>query len=379
VRRVIQGAGAAFLLLASSCGQAPSATKPSSRPSPAPTASSPAAIPSITPAGAPLAVIATGTQAGQVIHLVDESGHDVATATVASGRFAGNFLAPWVSVTASRVYYLDGSSQVRWLAANGSSGAATTLTVGAMEQASFAVSPDDRRIAVSVLRYAAPVQPSGQQGMTAPPKYLGMTLYVEDLSGGDRADLFSSTAVAEFPVGWHAGNLVVGVGPPICCQAVPPNPYTVSTYHVVDPTTGNRIATICAPPAYAVGPPVAAGTLCQSTSSLFAQSWSGPSHVIPHSGYVDFAALSPQGDGVAIGGSQVSVIELNGTVLESLTGAQVVWGWPKAGYLIVADSSGAHTELVDLRAALDRGLSGASVPLPPNFSEFLGVLPGSLG
>jgi hypothetical protein len=367
------------VLLANSCGQTPGATKPSSTPSAAPAAPSPAAIPSVSPPGSPLAVIATGTQAGQVVHLIDEGGHDVATATPAPTRFTGNFLAPWVSVTASRVYYLDGSSQVRWLAANGSGGLATTLTVGTAEQASFAVSPDDRRIAVSVLRYAAPVQPSGQQGTTAPPKYLGMTLYIEDLSGGNRVDLFSSAAVAEFPVGWHAGSLIVGVGPPVCCQAIPPNPYTVSTYHVVDPTTGNRISTICAPPAYAVGPPVAAGTLCKSTSSLFAQSWSGTSHAIPHNGYVDFAALSPQGDGAAIGGSQVSVVELNGTALESLTGAQVVWGWLKAGYLIVADSSGANTELVNLRTALDRGLPGASVPLPPNFSAFFGVLPGGLG
>ncbi len=58
---------------------------------------------------------------------------------------------------------------------------------------------------------------------------------------------------------------------------------------------------------------------------MFTESWTGTPHAIPDSGSVDSAALSPQGDEVAIGGTQVSVKELNGTVLESLAGAQVVW------------------------------------------------------
>jgi len=40
---------------------------------------------------------------------------------------------------------------------------------------------------------------------------------------------------------------------------------------------------------------------------------------------VNSAAVSPQGDEIAIGGTQVSVKELNGTVLDSLAGAQVIW------------------------------------------------------
>jgi hypothetical protein len=96
------------------------------------------------------------------------------------------------------VYYLDGDSTLKYLASPGETGMVRDLGVGPNQEAVFAVSPDDRRIAVVILDHL-------QYPVTT-------RLYVEDLAtGSSHLELFSGT-VLEWPVAWYQGKLVVAVG-----------------------------------------------------------------------------------------------------------------------------------------------------------------------
>jgi hypothetical protein len=153
---------------------------------------------------------------------------------------------PYVSVSKSRVYYLDGDRDVRYLKADGTVGLATSVPGGDRVHAAFAVSPDDSRIAVALLDYS--VNP------------VALTLYVEDLGGAHHAVIFTSTTRYIWPVAWHAGRLVVAnLGadvPPFKSKAhfsligytnrdlthfpYGPSPYGGINFHVIDPVTAVR-------------------------------------------------------------------------------------------------------------------------------------------
>ena len=153
---------------------------------------------------------------------------------------------PYVSVSKSRVYYLDGDGAVRYLKVDGTTGMVTSISGSSKVRAAFAVSPDDSRIAVALLDYSvSPVR---------------LTLYVEDLGRSHHAVIFTSTSRYVWPVAWHAGQLVVAyLGP----NTVPfrskeilyssrdlarypygPNPYGGINFHVISPITAERSAII---------------------------------------------------------------------------------------------------------------------------------------
>ncbi len=140
---------------------------------------------------------------------------------------------PEVSVANGRVYYLDGDVQVRYLARDGSSAAVTKVPGSTSSHAGFAISPDGSRIAVSVLTYQA--------------NSATMSLYVEDVGGGNHHDLFQSSSEYAWPVAWHSGDLVLGVGPLFSQQGLWDNPYFAANFHVIDAATANRKATIGGP------------------------------------------------------------------------------------------------------------------------------------
>jgi len=154
---------------------------------------------------------------------------------------------PYVSASSSRVYYLYGDLSVRWFRSDGSSGAATQVPGNSRVHATFAVSPDDSRIAVALLDYS--VNP------------VALTVYVEDLAGGGHHSvIYTSTNHYVWPIGWHAGQLVVAyLGP----NAVPfkskvlfysnrdlnaypygPNPYGGINAHLISATNAQRLAII---------------------------------------------------------------------------------------------------------------------------------------
>jgi hypothetical protein len=180
---------------------------------------------------------------GYSIALVAADGSVVARTTAQTRSVIGDAAElPYVSTSSSRVYYMDGDRNIRFLKADGSSGLVTTVAGGTTVHASFAVTPDDSRIAVALLDYSVnPVQ---------------LTLYVEDIGGAHHAVIFTSTNHYVWPVAWHAGQLVVAyLGP----GAVPfkskivnyagrdltqypygPNPYGGINFHVINPVTAQR-------------------------------------------------------------------------------------------------------------------------------------------
>ena len=236
------------------------------------TSASPSATPTLSPSAGSVSSLGiliafsggTGPQsAGYDLALVTVDGTVAAKAHAAARAFvhtpgngpgAAAIDLPEVSTSSTRVYYLDGDHDVRFLRPGGSGGLATKVPGTTTAHAAFAVTPDDRRIAVSVLDYA-----------TSPPT---LHLFVEDLGGGNHAEIFTSKSVWVWPVGWRQGRLVLAAtsAAPFTQQGLVFNPYDAPEYHVVDAVTANRLATIgngdyqtgCQP----LGLLTAAGTAC---------------------------------------------------------------------------------------------------------------------
>ena len=181
------------------------------------------------------------------VAVADRAGRVVARATASQRTSISDAIElPYISASKSHVYYLDGDQTVRYLNVDGTTGSAATIAGGPSVHATFAVTPDDKRIAVGLLDYSvSPVR---------------LTIYVEDLGGAHHAAIYSSTNHYVWPVAWHAGKLVVAyLGP----NAVPfkskttlysngdltnypygPSPYGGINFHVINPATAVREAII---------------------------------------------------------------------------------------------------------------------------------------
>ncbi len=260
------------------------------------------------------------------VQLVGAGGQVAARATAAIPPLAqiGNPSIPRVSASSTRAYYLDGAANVRYLDRLGNTGFVTTLKLPAgFSQGAFAVSADDKRIAVAVLRYrAADPNATGQSA----PAYLGLSLYVEDLyGGGNHAELFSSPTVAEWPVGWtRSGLLVIGVGSPLGPQNAPTNPFGAGLgYHVADATTGDRRADACstapgggAPLLLPTGLPGPAGTLCFRQSAAVLAAWDGQEKALsagpPQNFYPWAGAIAPSGAAALLAGDPMVLVAASG-------------------------------------------------------------------
>ncbi len=160
---------------------------------------------------------------------------------------------------------------MKFLKPDGTTGQATRVPGGRRSLAAFSVSPDDRRIAVSVLDYSISPLPT-------------LRLYAEDLARGtNHVELPVTASKSAWPVGWHGGKLVLAVGSDQA-PIFSPNPYNaLEGYRLVDPSTGTQLAAI--EPACAHGPLVAAGTACWfgSDKGVGIGSWDGTSKVLPRS------------------------------------------------------------------------------------------------
>jgi hypothetical protein len=171
---------------------------------------------------------------------------------------------PTVSLSNTRLYYLDGNSAVKFLTPDGSLGTATTVPGAGSVASTFAVSPDDRRIAVVATDYGRdPV---------------GYRIYVEDLvGGGNHVDIFSANDNrVPWAMGWRSGQLVLGIVAS-CIQGGGPFAGFPWEYHVVDAGNANRSATLgslngCR----IVSLPGPAGALCQEPNgNVDVLSWDG--------------------------------------------------------------------------------------------------------
>jgi len=292
------------------------------------------------------------------ISLVGLDGHLAATAVGHKRSQPGGILVqmPNISASNSRLYYLDGDSSVMFLQPDGTSGAATTISVDSNSAAVFAVSPDDSRIAVAVITFPYPAK---------------TRIYVEDLAGGGHhVDLFSSGTVLEWPVGWHEGHLVIAVGVNSHPQSAWDGFLYGFGYHVADASTGTRLATIC-DGSISFDPPVPAGTICGSIPNYVVSDWSGATRPAPADDGCVGGALSQDGSMIADCQGNPRVVTLvvrDGTRIATQYSGMPT-GWIDNTHLVLkADNS--DLSVVDVRAF-------TATPIQAQ-GFFGGTIPGSL-
>lgn len=239
-----------------------------------PTASAPAtptatANPSPTPApvtGAFGVLVSNQASGGQyTVSLVGIDGKVAASASAnapAIASCAGAAGAPVplpVSSSNSRVYYMDASGAVYWLAPNGALSPAPIATLPmstASRRSMFAVSPDDAEMAVVVADYTS-------TGATT-------KLYRYDLNkGGTQTEIYSETgAYTLWPIGWHGVNNMVVAKVVACTQGGGPFCCGPLELHVIDPATATRRFVIGNSSSCVIsGSPSPAGAVCENNSS----------------------------------------------------------------------------------------------------------------
>jgi len=289
-----------------------------------------------------------------------------------------------VSTSKTTLYYLDGDSTIRFIRPKPfAKGIATQVNLGPNQVAAFAVSPDDLRIAVSVLDYTHwPVS---------------TRLYVEDLKGGaNHVELFSSSTVLEWPAGWHNGALVMAIG-----RNSPPQNSGEwfergHGYHVADAKTGNTIRTLCnGGDSYIPESP--AGTVCVQYPNVqypnaSVVSWDGSSRGAPLDGGCPmWGPLSPDGvmanrsitgpGGGCRAGDGAFLLAPDGTNMNvNLPRQATPVGWIDSTHLIMETDipPGSPQGFLPTELVVDI-ISGVSATIEPRGSGFFATaLPGGL-
>jgi hypothetical protein len=309
----------------------------------------------------PYAVVVTNTsRQGSTydILLVDLQGEVVTRVTARLPLLKPNQTVqlPLVSASNDLVYYRDGDTDIRALSAGGATSLAKTIPQGASSNMSFAVSPDDQRIAVALINEASDATKDTGRG------------YVENLAdAGNHVDLFANTSLdaLRWPAGWHGTDIIDAVGN----QCGGPyggantSPACAASYHVIDSATGARRASICESPATQSpngsqnatpnGLPVAGGVACVKTEyyyinnappegDILAVQWSGQWTQIvsaDKTGQLAYGGcfLAPGGAQMACAEntSQALTILAHGTAPHNLGRRYNVLGWMDPTHLLV--------------------------------------------
>jgi hypothetical protein len=368
--------------------------QPAAQPVPTPPAPSPSPASSSKPAVGPLALLVQRAGAGEpyVVQLLRPDGRALpavhAMARAAKTYFppaspcpaagcasdTANYQLPETAISSTKVYFLDGEADLKSLSPAGAVTLVRHLDVPANSNVSFAVSPDDRRLAVAQLTY-------GAAGAT--PAF-SLRLYVENLADGkNRIDLFTSNTVAEWPVGWHGGRLVLAVGRPGVFTRF--NPYGAVEYHLIDPDNGTRLDTI----GCSFGPLVAGGSACWTPGVLGRQDWTeATTHFrLDPAGAVSqvqesYVALSPDGSRVAAAvrassaASNTAELFAHGSEA-SLAPNAAPLGWLDADHVLLLTSTG--LALADVAGKSVTPVTGLSTLPGQGLPSFLGILPAALG
>ena len=302
---------------------------------------------------------------------------------------------PLVSVSNDTVYYLDGDTDIHSLSPSGTTALVKTVAQGAGSILVFAVSPDNRRIAVSLINEATDSTKDTSHG------------WVEDLTAPtNHVDLFDNTGTSSFrwPLGWVGSAIIDGAG--YQCgfgygYGNSPSSTTPCSFHVVNSATGARTATLCespAPPPSAEndylnvnGLPVAAGTACleqesyyatsgDQVNTLFAVDWSGhkttflapgTNQQIPYGN----CYLAPSGAQMACSAnaSQALTLLVPKTAPHNLGRRYNVLGWMDSTRLLVdVDSTTLGVLATDTGVVVSLTLTGA------DHMGLAGTLPGAL-
>jgi hypothetical protein len=335
--------------------------------------------------------------------LIDDSGKIVTEARAQLPTLQTNqtLRLPLVSASDSTVYYLDGNTAIDSLSPTGATTSATEISTGSSRESAFTVSPDDRLIAIAEI--------SEQSDSTDDTG----TGYVEDLSGGgSRVSLWDNTgsSALRWPVGWHGPSLI----DQIMWSCNEPGCDGGSSYHVVDPSNGNLLGTVCetsaSQPSYGTpnatitsysiqGLPTPSGAVCYKsvqsfgptgfyvgeTDTLEAVDWAGTAttftQVTPYSN--QSSALSPSSCYLAPDGSRMvctsnsnealCLVSSAGTI--NNTGRQYngILGWIDATHLLV-DIDSSNLGVLDP----DTGSLTTVAVAQANEVEMEATLPGAL-
>ena len=286
--------------------------------------------------------------------------------------------APLVTSSNTRAYYLDGDSDVGFLAPDGRSGTAVHLPVDPRVRYAVAVSPDDSRIAVAAFNYLGSTA-YGNPGVR-------LNIFVQDLAGGNRVDLFSSTTVTEWPIGWNNGHLIIAVGPGGLVQYTSNNPYYADEYHVVNATTGARLATVggCVE-----GPVVRGGAACifnEPTQNVLGyRSWDAIRHSFVPQPYSNLQPLALTPDGNRLAGSTLGQLADRHLDLVSASGVTelevrgIVQGWLDNEHLVYFTVETNKSFVLDVVTGVSAAVpQAAPKPLPDSpdpYLHFLGTVP----
>jgi len=285
-----------------------------------------------------------------------------------------------VTSSNTRAYYMDGDSEVGYLTLDGKTGTAVHLPVNARIRYAVAVSPDDSRIAVAALEYLGSVA----NGKSSAAK---VTIFVQDLAGGGRVDLFSSATVTEWPIGWNGGHLIVAVGPSGLVQNTSDNPYYAEEYHVADAATGNRLATIGVDCVY--GPVVRGGAPCtfsEPTQNILGyRSWDGVRHsFVPQPApNLQPLALDPKGSqlaGTTLGPPVSSHLDLvSASGITPLDTKGILQGWLDDEHVVYFMVGSDKTYILDLVTGISAAVPQTNSPglpdIPNAYLKFLGTVP----
>jgi hypothetical protein len=265
---------------------------------------------------------------------VASTGQASKPAALTCGNGANAVLPPPVSTSSSRVYFMDAQGVIRFLSPAGAAGRATTVPIGGQRHSTFAISPDDKRIAVVVSDFTS----SG----------VATSLYVEDLNGGaNHKVIFTETgAFGLWPSGWHGGSLVVAKVP-ACAQGEGPFSSGPQELHVIDPSTAARKFTLGGSTCIIAGPPSAAGAICETDAQANVLDWGGTTtRTFSIEGQTP-AYLSPNGNQAAlVKGNQSNSLD---TTIE---GSQTTFpgfqtcGWIDSTRVLGTDALG-HARVAD--------------------------------
>ena len=359
--------GAALVLVAAVLSAACSvpglgaARSPSPVATPSPSASPPSGSPA--PVTGAFGVLVSPLNASTyTVSLVGIEGRVIASAQATSpaavtcANAAAGVVPIPVSTSNTRAYYMDAQGVIRYIASNGDAGRSTTVPIGPARRSSFAVSPDDQRIAVVVIDFTA-------NGATT-------KLYVEDLNGGGHhLDIFGdSGAFTLWATGWHGtSNLVVAKVPACAAQSGGPFCCGPQEFHVVDPGTAIRRFTIGTSTCVIAGPPSPAGAVCETTTEATVLTWTGTTGSSFGIAGNTPAYLSPDGQLVAI----VSTSDPTTTLFPSkATVALVACGWIDNSHLLTGGDTQRQPRVADI-------VTGKISPVPAQ-GDCAGRIPGGL-
>jgi hypothetical protein len=276
-----------------------------------------------------------------------------------------------LSTSKTTLYYLDGDADIRFLRPSPfAKGIATHLTLGPKQVAAFSVSPDDLRIAVSVLDYT---------------RYpVSTRIYVEDLNGGgNHVELFVSPTVLAWPAGWHNGELVLALG----TNAKPQNAgewFARGTgYLVISAQSGDRIRSVCEGRDSFV-PESPAGTVCSRYPDWFVESWDGGSRPLSKDGTCG-ASWGPLSPGGVIAKScppdgAVQLFTADGKEgRPPIADASIPEGWVDSSHLVVVAYIPRYSppDFVPARSIVDTR-TGAAARIQLGVGFFAAALPGGL-